>query len=373
MNYELFIAKRIIAAKEYKSSISAPIIKIAIIAIAMGLVIMMIAMATGLGLQTKIREKLSGFNGHIQITNFDNNNSEITLMPVSTKQDFYPGFKTVSDIKNVQKFATKAGIIRTEIDFEGIVFKGIGEDYDWSFFKEYLIAGAMPDYSSDLSSEVMISKLISDRMDIQLGDEFNIFFVKDDPNKAPWLRVVKAVGIYKSDFQEFDQSFVIGDIRHIQKMNRWGEDEVGGFEVLLDDFDDIDEKSIQVYEETTSTLNSQSIVEKYADIFEWIGLFDTNIFLIILSTAHFKLIAVGLEFIKSIEHFLIKLKSLFSFIASTIPKAAVAPINGAPLTSIVFIALIESFTVSRSLIINLCGSFVWSIIFTTFFSYQIVL
>ena len=125
MNYELFIAKRIIAAKEYKSSISAPIIKIAIIAIAMGLIIMMIAMATGLGLQTKIREKLSGFNGHIQITNFDNNNSEITLMPVSVKQDFYPEFKSVSDIKNVQKFATKAGIIRTETDFEGIVFKGI--------------------------------------------------------------------------------------------------------------------------------------------------------------------------------------------------------------------------------------------------------
>lgn len=282
MNYELFIAKRIIAAKEYKSSISAPIIKIAIIAIAMGLVIMMIAMATGLGLQTKIREKLSGFNGHIQITNFDNNNSEITLIPVSTEQDFYPEFKTVADIKNVQKYATKAGIIRTETDFEGIVFKGIGADYDWSFFKDYLIAGELPNYTEEVSTEVIISKEISDRMQIQLGDQFNIFFVKEDPNKAPWLRVVKAVGIYKSDFQEFDESFVIGDIRHIQRMNRWKDNEVGGFEVLLEDFDDIDEKTVEVYEETTSTLNTQSIVEKYVDIFEWIGLFDTNIFLIIL-------------------------------------------------------------------------------------------
>ncbi len=282
MNYELFIAKRIIAAKESKSSISSPIIKIAIIAIALGMVIMMIAMATGLGMQTKIRQKLSGFNGHIQITNFDNNNSEITLMPVSLNQEFYPEFKTVSEIKNIQRFATKAGIIRTESDFEGIVFKGIGEDYDWTFFKEYLVAGMLPDYSGDVASEVMISKEISDRMDIQLGDQFNIFFVKDDPNKAPWLRVVLAVGIYKSDFQEFDNSFIIGDIRHIQKMNRWKDDEVGGFEVLLENFDDIDEKSVEVYEETTSTLNSQSIVEKYADIFEWIGLFDTNIFLIII-------------------------------------------------------------------------------------------
>ena len=126
LNYELFIAKRIIAAKQYKSSISSPIIKIAIIAIAMGMVIMMVSVATGIGLQKKIREKLSGFNGHIQITNFDDNNSEITLNPVPKTQDFYPKFTTIDGIKNVQVFATKAGIIRTKTDFEGIIFKGEG-------------------------------------------------------------------------------------------------------------------------------------------------------------------------------------------------------------------------------------------------------
>jgi lipoprotein-releasing system permease protein len=282
LNYELFIAKRIIASKQYKSSISSPIIKIAIIAISLGIVIMMIAISTGIGLQQKIREKLSGFNGHIQITNFDSNNSEITLEPVSKNQDFYPDFNTIDQIKNVQVFATKAGIIRTETDFEGIIFKGVSDDYDWTFFKEYLVEGNLPCFSEDVSNEVLISEEIANRLQLNLGDEFNILFVKEDPSKAPWLRVVKVVGIYNSGFQEFDKSFVIADIRHIQKMNRWSEDEVGGFEVLISNFDEIEAKSEEVYAQTGATLNSQSVIEKYPGIFEWISLFDTNIYLIIV-------------------------------------------------------------------------------------------
>ena len=282
MNYELFIAKRIIAAKQDKSSISSPIIKIAIIAIALGIIIMMISMATSIGLKHKIRDKLSGFNGHIQITNFDNNNSEETINPVSIQQDFYPEFTTVSEIKTVQVYATKGGIIRTETDFEGIIFKGVSNDYEWSFFREYLVEGEVPNYGGDVSFDVLISKVIADRLNIKLGDQFNILFVKDDPNMAPWIRVVKAVGIYNSGFQDFDENFVIGDIRHIQKMNKWSEDEVGGFEVFVSNFDDIELKSEQVYEQTGSTLNSQSIVEKYASLFEWISLFDNNVFLIIV-------------------------------------------------------------------------------------------
>ena len=282
MNYELFIAKRIIAAKQYKSSISSPIIKIAISAIAIGIIVMMIAIATGFGLQEKIREKLSGFNGHIQITNFDNNNSEITLNPVSKNQDFYPKFTNITNIENVQVFATKGGIIRTETDFEGIILKGVAKDYNWTFFNEYLVEGALPDFNNDVTNDVLISKEISNRLQINLGDSFNILFVKDNPSKAPWLRVVKAVGIYNSGFQEFDENFVIADIRHIQKMNRWTEDEVGGFEVLITNFDEIDLKSNQIYKETASTLNSQSIIEKYPGIFEWISLFDNNIYLIIV-------------------------------------------------------------------------------------------
>jgi lipoprotein-releasing system permease protein len=282
LNYELFIAKRIIAAKQYKSSISSPIIKIAISAIAVGIIVMMIAIATGFGLQEKIREKLSGFNGHIQITNFDNNNSEITLNPVSINQDFYPKFTNIKNIENVQVFATKGGIIRTETDFEGIILKGVAKDYNWTFFNEYLVEGVLPDFNNDVTNDVLISKEISNRLHINLGDTFNILFVKEDPSKAPWVRVVTAVGIYNSGFQDFDENFVIADIRHIQKMNRWEDDQVGGFEVLIKNFDEIGLKSNQIYKETASTLNSQSIIEKYPGIFEWISLFDNNIYLIIV-------------------------------------------------------------------------------------------
>jgi lipoprotein-releasing system permease protein len=281
LNYELFIAKRIIAAKQYKSSISSPIIKIAIIAIAMGMVIMMIAIATGIGLQEKIREKIAGFNGHVQIVNYDNNNSEITVNSVDKNQDFYPKFSSVSNIKNVQVFATKAGIIRTETDFEGIIFKGVSTDYNWDFFAEYLKEGELPNYSNEISNDVLISNEISTKLRIQLGDEFNVLFVKDNPSKAPWIRVVTVVGIYDSGFQEFDENMVIADLRHIQKMNGWTNNQVGGFEVILNDFDEIESKSTEIYLQTASNLNSQSIVEKYPAIFEWINLFDNNIYVII--------------------------------------------------------------------------------------------
>jgi lipoprotein-releasing system permease protein len=281
LNYELFIAKRIITAKRYKSSISSPIIKIAIIAIAIGMVIMMISIATGIGLQEKIREKLAGFNGHIQITNFDNNNSKITLEPVSIVQKFYPKFTSVSGIKNIQIFATKPGIIRTETDFEGIIFKGVGSDYDWTFFEDYLVEGILPIYSNKVSTEVLISKYLSDKLQIHLNEQFNIIFIKDDASNVPWLRVVKVVGIYSTGFQEFDSNFVMGDIRHIQKMNRWSSNEVGGFEVILDDFNAIYKKNNEIYNATASTLNTQHIIDKFPAIFEWIGLFDTNIYLIL--------------------------------------------------------------------------------------------
>ena len=139
MNLEYFIAKRLITARDHKSSISAPIIKIAIAAIAIGMIMMIISVATGIGLQQKIRQKVAAFNGHIIITNYDENQSQLSLTPISTHQDFYPKFKNVEGINHIQAVATKSGIIRTETAFEGIIFKGVGKDYQWENLKEYLI------------------------------------------------------------------------------------------------------------------------------------------------------------------------------------------------------------------------------------------
>ena len=138
MNLEYFLAKRLIKGEGHKISISAPIIKIAIAAIALGLIMMLIAIATGVGLKHKIREKVSAFHGHIQISNYDNNVSDVSVAPVSLNQDFYPEFTSVDGISHIQAVATKGGIIRTEDTFEGIIAKGVGADYNWNIFEEYL-------------------------------------------------------------------------------------------------------------------------------------------------------------------------------------------------------------------------------------------
>ena len=281
MNLEYFIAKRLITAKDHKSSISAPIIKIAIAAIAIGMVMMIVSVATGIGLQQKIREKVSAFNGHIIISNYDNNQSEATLTPIAKNQEFYPKFNSVAGVSHIQAIATKAGIIRTEKAFEGIVFKGVGTDYQWSNIKEYLVAGRLPDLSSQINSEVVISQFLAHRLQLKVGDAFNTFFIKENQSQLPNIRRFTITGIFNSGFQEFDASYILGDIRHIQRINKWSPNQIGAFEVFVNDFDQIQSVGEEVYQQTPSNLDSKTIIEKYSYIFDWLQLFDFNIVVIL--------------------------------------------------------------------------------------------
>ncbi|MCG9794218.1 ABC transporter permease [Flavobacterium algicola] len=282
MNLEYFIAKRLVTAKNNKSSISAPIIKIAISAIAIGMVMMIVSVATGIGLQQKIREKVSAFNGHVYISNFDSNESNTSLSPISLNQDFYPNFKSVDAVKHVQAVASKAGIIRTETAFEGIVYKGVGVDYDWHYIQEYMLEGKLPNFKSSLNEEVVISQFLANRLHFKVGDSFNTFFMKEGENKMPNSRRFKIVGIFNSGFQEFDATFIIGDIRHLQRINKWTKEQVGGFEVFVKDFDKINLAGEEIYKQIGSTLNATTITEKYSYIFEWLKLFDFNIIVILV-------------------------------------------------------------------------------------------
>ncbi len=282
MNLEYFIAKRLITTKDYKSSISAPIIKIAIAAIALGIIMMIIAVATGVGLQQKIRQKVSAFNGHIIISSYNDNQSDVSTAPISINQNFYPNFKTVDGIMHIQAVASKAGMIKTESAFEGILFKGVGKDYQWENLKEYLVDGRLPIVNKGLNPEIIISHYLANRLNLKTGDKFNTLFMKEDSNQLPNLRRFEIVGIYNSGFQEFDASYIIGDIRHIQRMNKWKEDQIGSFEVFVSDFSKIEEIGQAVYQETASTLDTQTIVEKYYYIFEWLHLFDFNIIVLLV-------------------------------------------------------------------------------------------
>ncbi|WP_333694787.1 ABC transporter permease [Flavobacterium sp.] len=282
MNLEFFIAKRLTTSKQHKSSISKPIIKIAISAIAIGIVMMLLSVATGLGLQQKIRQKVSAFNGHIIISNFDDNQSEVSKVPVSILQEFYPEFKSVKGISHIQAVATKAGIIRTEQAFEGVILKGIGADYNWDNLQEYILEGRIPNVKNQLNQEILISQFLANRLFLKVGDTFNTFFLKEDSNEMPNLRVFKVVGIYNSGFQEFDATYILGDIRHIQRINRWKSHEVGAFEVFVDDFNLISQKGEEVYEQIPYSLDSKTITDKYYYIFEWLELFDFNIIVILV-------------------------------------------------------------------------------------------
>ena len=281
LNLEYFIAKRLIAAKSYKSSISSPIIKIAITAIAIGIIMMIMAVATGVGLQDKIREKVSAFNGHIIISNFDDNQSQVTTEPISINQSFYSRFKNVEGISHVQAVASKAGIIRTEKAFEGIIYKGVGKDYNFTNLEEYLVDGKIPNLKSELNTEVLISEYLAKRLQLKVGDKFLTFFMKEN-GKLPNKRNFLITGIFNSGFEEFDKAFILGDIRHVQLINKWQPIEVGAFEVFVDDFSKIKEKGEQVYKEIPPTYNSITIEEKYYSIFEWLKLFDFNILVILI-------------------------------------------------------------------------------------------
>ena len=282
MNFEYFIAKRIVSAKEYKNSISSPIIKIAILSIVIGFVTMLISIASGVGLQNKIYQKVSAFNGDIIISNFDTNFSDDSQNPISTIQGFYPTFNSIKGIQHIQATASKGGVIRTANKFEGVVVKGVGKDYDWNYFNEFLIDGSLPDYSQLLTNKILISEHTSNRLNLKVGDKLNTFFFNSDNSKLPRSRSFEVSGIYNSGFNEFDEKFVIADIRHIQRLNKWSENEIGSYEVFVEEFSQIDQIGNEVYNEVGSFLDSQTIKEKYFSIFKWLELFDFNIILIII-------------------------------------------------------------------------------------------
>lgn len=290
MNTELFIAKRIISDKNAAKKISRPIIRIAIIGIALGLAVMIITVAIVTGFQSEIRDKIIGFGSHIQITNYDANNS-YEPNPISAKQDFYPLLLKIPEVKHVQVYATKNGIIKTKTDNEGVLLKGIGKDYDWTFIKKNLVEGnvfAVND--TEASKQIVVSKQTADRLGIKINDRLIIYFItkkKSDPNKDAYSEYEQRVkdfhvsGIYETGFEEFDKKMVFVDIAQVQKLNYWTKDQIGGFEVLVDNYDDIDKTGDVISDIIGPGFNAQTIKRLQQTIFSWLDLQDVNATIVI--------------------------------------------------------------------------------------------
>lgn len=296
MNIEYFIAKRIHFQQGTKN-VSRPAVRIAIIGIALGLAVMIIAVAVVIGFKQEIRNKTIGFGGHIQVANFDNNSTYETV-PISADKVLLDKISNIDNVKHVQFFATKPGIIKTDTESQGIVLKGIDSNFDWSFFKSYLVEGEILDARKDtLKNQVVISKDLSNLLKLKLGDSFFAYFVQES------LRVRKFTisGIYSTNFNEYDKLFMLTDLRHIQQLNNWDSTQYSGIEILIDDFDRLEKTGNDVYAATSNQFNdegdalfTQTIKEINPQIFGWLDLLDMNVWVILflmLSVAGFNMIS----------------------------------------------------------------------------------
>jgi lipoprotein-releasing system permease protein len=302
VNVPFFIAKKVISNPSH--SFSKLIIRIAILAVALGMTVMIVASSLISGFKHEITGKIFGFWGHIHIMDFEaTSTNAYESIPIPTDQDFYPSITEVENfqyihevpsitikghklgawlqtkttnggVRHIQTFAQKIGVIKTKDEIEGIVLKGVGKDYDWKNMEKFLDSGDKLDLTAEKpAKEIIISKQTAKRLGLGLGDKLLVYFVKGE-SKIKKRFTVK--GIYKTGLEEYDTKFAIIDIREIQKINGWAEDEVSGFELFIDDLDDMEPISDAIYDELPMNLYSSSIKNIDPNIFGWLELQDIN-------------------------------------------------------------------------------------------------
>lgn len=282
-----YIAKRLWIKSSQKHAISAPVVKIAVTSVALGVAVMILTAGIVTGFKAEIRKRATGFAGHICINAYTNNNS-FEQEPVNTDAPFLEKLKSNSAILHIQPYATKSAIIKTAFENQGIVIKGVSSEYKWDFIKQYLTEGRLPDYSdTSVSSQILISKPIALKLAIKPGDKLLTYFVgrktAGDSVGGYEQRVRKftVCGVYQTGFSDVDNNIVFADLRQVQKLNYWNQKQAGGFELELKDFLTLDELTEEVNEEVGQGLEAKSIKTLYPTLFSWLDLLDSNAAIII--------------------------------------------------------------------------------------------
>jgi len=281
MKFETYVASRFRKSYTYKNTVSSPIIKISVFSIIIGIVMMIISVSSSVGLQKTIETKISSFFGHISISNFENNTSFSSISPISLSLD-YKKLHNNSEIIHVQNVAYKSGLIVNKNSFEGVVFKGISSDFNWSSFSKYIRKGKILTINETVSNQVIISEYLSKKLSLDLNDKFKATFFKPNSSSIPNERIFEVSGIFSSGLIEFDETYFIGDIKHIQKMNKWNSNQFGNVEIFLKNYSQLENVSNQLYKKTSVEINVLSIVNRFPEIFNWMALFDINVLLIII-------------------------------------------------------------------------------------------
>ncbi|KAF0239443.1 MAG: hypothetical protein FD181_31 [Prolixibacteraceae bacterium] len=321
MNTELFISKRLFFDKSNQQFLSKKIIRIALFGIALGLAVMIVSVAVITGFKTEIRNKVIGFGSHIQIINFESRNS-YENPPISKNQPFACELKNINGVELVQVFATKPGMIKTDESIQGIVLKGVGPGYDWSFFEKNLIDGVIPKLNdTNRVNEILLSDNISRLLKLRTGESAVLYFINEN-EVTPRMLQLKVSGIYSTSLEEFDNLFIIGDIKQIQRLNDWQPDEISGFEILVSDFSKIDliERDVRnlvinYSNENSAILRTESITRQYPQIFDWLSILDMNVWVILflmVMVAGFNMISALLVLILERSTMIGVLKSLGS-------------------------------------------------------------
>jgi len=285
MNFPFFIAKRIRKGSEGGKQVSKPAVRIATIGIAIGLAVMIVSIAIVTGFKHEIRSKVVGFGSNIQITNADAS-SAAECKPIMVNDSLMKVVGSFPGVKHVQRYSLKAGMLKTPDAFQGVLFKGVGREYDPSFLKQYLISGRLPKFSdSESSNEVLVSKYIADRLHLKLGDKVFTYFIQDNI----LVRRLKVVGIYQTNFSEYDNLYVFTDMSVITHLNGWNDDQVSGMEISVDDYKYLYQISYaikSVFAHFTDKYNDnysvQNIEEANPGLFAWLGLLDMNVWVILI-------------------------------------------------------------------------------------------
>ena len=286
MKFELFIAKRIYADKvEDGERFSRPAIRIAMLGVAIGVAVMIVSLAVVLGFKHEVSSKVIGFGSHIQVLSLTQNQN-YEVMPVLTNDTLIRKVKSVRGVSHIQKFATKIGILKTEENFRGLTFKGVGEDYDLSFFRNSMVDGKMPKFSSkEASNEILLSRKVAGDLGVKTGDKIFAYFMGEESMRA---RRFKVAGIFATNMNDYDKNYVITDLYTVRKLNGWDAEMSSGLEVTVNDFDHVEEltQKLQFIHQGVDrngvTYGVFSIKEMAAHTFAWLSVLDMNVVMILV-------------------------------------------------------------------------------------------
>ena len=281
---ESFIARRLYKSEQGSRSVSRPAVLIAQIGVALGLAVMLVTIAVSFGFKHEVREKAVGFSSHIHISNYESA-QDFEALPVAADTSLMQMLASMKGVEHVQRYAVKPGVLRTDDDFIGYILKGVGEDYDLSFYAQYLKEGIVPQFSDSVASgNILLSRAIADKLQLGVGDKVDSYFLQGTMR----ARRYTVAGIYETGFNEYDRLFVIADLKAVQALNRWEPDQVTGVEVALTDFNKVEDMNWELgtlLDRTEDKYGNQYLVQSVTDInpglFAWLDVLDMNVWLIL--------------------------------------------------------------------------------------------